>query len=325
MDKISTRAKISLFLLRAAGKLPLGFLYGVGDVVAWFLRSVIHYRRTVIYANIARSFPEKNYDWIDKVAKQFYRRIGDLFAETVWFAGCTGKRGISCLRKQHLCEYVNAEVLGQIRQKRGVMVMKSHTGNWEVYGGIYNYDYRNNLWDYFDQNDVHVSYKKMSSKVSDEVFRENRHGPLPGYTAMVETRQLLRHAIEHRNERQVYILGADQRPYKAGHPVGTFLHQETEGMLGGFAIAAKLGFAVLYQREERAGRGHYTISLDVIAEDATGCDPVDLMRKYYDLLEADIKNDPVNWLWSHKRWRRPAADVPSRGTVWTSSGMEKAL
>ncbi len=326
MGSISFRARLSLFFLRAAGRLPLGFLYGVGDMVSWFLRSVMHYRKGVIYANLARSFPEKDYKWVDKVARQFYGRIGDLFAETVWFAGCTGRRGNARLRRQRLCEYVNAEVLGEIRRKRGVMVMKSHTGNWEVYGGIYNYDYRHNLWDYFDQNDVHVSYKKMSGRVSDEVFRENRHGPLPGYTAMVDTTHLLRDAILHKDDRHVYILGADQRPYKEGHPcpVGLFLNQETDGMLGGFAIAAKLGFAVLYQREERDGRGHYRISLDVIAEDATGCDPKELMRKYFDLLEADIKNDPVNWLWSHKRWRRPESDVPDRGTVWTGAHPECA-
>ena len=84
--------------------------------------------------------------------------------------------------------------------------------------------------------------------------------------------------------------------------VGIFLNQETQGMLGGFSLASKLGFAVLYMREERVCRGHYRLTFEVISENALGQDPEKLMRQYYDLLEADIVKDPVNWLWSHKRW-----------------------
>ena len=30
---------------------------------------------------------------------------------------------------------------------------------------------------------------------------------------------------------------------------------------------------------------------------------LELIRKYYDLLEEEIRETPSNWLWSHKRWK----------------------
>ncbi len=303
--RISFRAKICLFLLRTAGKLPLRFLYGVGGVVAWFLERVLHYRRDVIVANLARSFPERDYRWVTATAHEYYGRIGDIFAETVWFGGCTGDRGRARLRRQHLYEYTNSEVMLDLHRERGVMIMKSHAGNWEVFGGIYEYDYRNDLKTLFDQNDMHVVYRRLRDGVSDQVFYENRHAPLPDYRGLTESGDLMRDAIRRRNERPVYLLNTDQYPYKAGHHVGTFLNQDTEGMLGGFSLAVKLGFAVIYQREERVSRGHYTLTYEVITPDATGRDAEELMRRYFALLEADVRRDPVNYLWSHKRWHKP--------------------
>ena len=28
-----------------------------------------------------------------------------------------------------------------------------------------------------------------------------------------------------------------------------------------------------------------------------------ITRKYYDILEAEIRETPHNWLWTHKRWK----------------------
>ncbi len=314
--KISFRAKLVLCLIRVFGRLPLRFWYAVGGVVAWVLSDIMHYRRLVIISNIARAFPEKSYDWVQTVAKRYYKRMGDLFAEAIWFGGCTGSWGRKRLRKSHIYEYVNSEVMGRIRKERGIMSMTAHSGNWEIYGGIYCYDYRNNILDFIERDNVHVAYKRQHDKVSDEVFYQLRRSPLLGYQSMVETKDVMRDAIRHKDDRPMYIMIADQYPYKAPHPVGTFLNQETVGMLGGFSLAVKLGFAVLYQREERVSRGHYKLSYEVITEDATGQDPEELMKRYFELLEADIQNDPVNWLWSHKRWRRPKTEVPYGGNLW---------
>lgn len=300
MNSIKIRAKIAGSLLSLCGKLPLRALYGIGNAVAWFMRSVLNYRKNVIYTNIARAFPDSTYEFVEDLAKQYYSRMGNIMAETIWFGGC--RRNGRRLRKQKIYEYTNPELLIEANRERGVMLMKGHNGNWELLGGMYEYCYDIRLHEHISSDRVYVAYRAMSGKVSDMVFKENRRAPQPEYDGLVEDTKILRHAIAHRNERPVYILNADQYPYMACHYVGRFLNQPTEGMLGGFALAAKLGFAVLYMSDERISRGHYRITFKVLSDNAEGQDPQKLMRAFYDLLEADIRKDPANWLWSHKRW-----------------------
>lgn len=302
MTVIDFRAKICRWLLSMCGRLPLNVLYGIGGAVAWFMEHVMNYRKSVIYTNLARAFPEKKYAEIEKIAKEYYRRIGDLAAEAIWFGGCPGNG--EKLRRQKLYEYTNPDLLLSMHEKTGIMAMRAHCGNWEVFGGIYDYVDSPDFAMRLPKEHVFVAYKQMSNKVSGKVFYENRRAPLPDYMGQVESSRLMRHAVVNRDIHPVYVLGADQFPYQACHFVGDFLNQPTQGMLGGFSLAAKLGFAVLYMREERAGRGHYKLTFEVITENAADQNPEELMRKYYKLLEADIRKDPVNWLWSHKRWRR---------------------
>lgn len=315
MDSVKIRAGIVRGLISLVGKLPLNVLYRLGDAVAWFMSSVMSYRKGVIYTNIARAFPTKTYDEVNVIADEYYTRLGNLVAETIWFGGCNGRKGGKRIRKQHIYEYVNPEVLIEANRERGVMAMKSHCGNWELLGGIHEYSYGLDLHEYIDQNNFYVAYRAMYSKVSDKVFYENRRAPLPDYPGLLEDTKFLRHAVAHRKDKPIYVLNADQYPYVACHYVGKFLSQPTDGMLGGFAMAAKLGFAVLYMREERVSRGHYRLTFEVITENAAGQDPEMLMRRYYDLLEADIRKDPVNWLWSHKRWHYDAINPEAKAEL----------
>ena len=137
MDSVKIRAGIVRGLISLVGKLPLNVLYRLGDAVAWFMRSVMSYRKGVIYTNIARAFPTKTYDEVNVIADEYYTRLGNLVAETIWFGGCNGRKGGKRIRKQHIYEYVNPEVLIEANRERGVMAMKSHCGNWELLGGIH--------------------------------------------------------------------------------------------------------------------------------------------------------------------------------------------
>ncbi len=294
-------------MLWLLGQLPLKVLYGLGGVTAWFLRNILRYRRSVIDINLARSFPDEKYNWIDSVEKDYYKRLGNIIAEAIWFGGCTGERGRKRLKKQNLCEYTNFESLVNARKERGVVVFRAHSGNWELVGGILDYAMDINPHEYMGYNDVHVANRASNSKTFDYVASRNRQAPVEDYTGMVETDSLLFDMLDHRSENPVYILISDQSPYDGAHPVGMFLNQPTIGMIGPFALAARLGFAVLYCHDEMVERGHYRLTFEVIADDASGQDPEKLMRKYYDLLEEDIRKNPVNWLWSHKRWKKPYA------------------
>ena len=80
-------------------KLPLSWLYGIGDAFAWVARRVLHYRERVIMTNLARSFPEKKYWDLDPIADEYYKHMGEIVAEAIWFGGSDYER----VRKQRIC------------------------------------------------------------------------------------------------------------------------------------------------------------------------------------------------------------------------------
>ncbi|MBR5299442.1 MAG: hypothetical protein IKU36_04215, partial [Bacteroidales bacterium] len=102
-----------------------------------------------------------------------------------------------------------------------------------------------------------------------------------------------------------YIYPTDQAPYRnAGkHPIGEFMHQQTNVMLGSVGVACKLSHSVMYMKMKRVERGRYEMTLIPICRNASEMTPEEIMRKYYDLLQDELNETPCNWLWTHKRWK----------------------
>jgi KDO2-lipid IV(A) lauroyltransferase len=154
---------------------------------------------------------------------------------------------------------------------------------------------------------MRVVYKKLSSDVSNEIFKRNRVSPLGKgkEECLVESSNILRYAISHRKDKKIYVYPADQAPYwKAGkHFIGDFMNQPTNAMQGSMGVACKLSHSVLYLKMRRVERGQYEWTLIPICEDGSKTTPEELLRKYYDLLQEEIMETPANWLWSHKRWK----------------------
>ena len=82
--------------------------------LAWFLRSVLRYRSDVVTVNLCRSFPEKTYEEIQAIHKQFYRHLASVLKETVWFGRCRGEKGRKRLRDSHIVEIANPEELNRL-------------------------------------------------------------------------------------------------------------------------------------------------------------------------------------------------------------------
>lgn len=276
----------------------------MGDIFSWILKKVFRYRYSVVLTNVARSFPDNGYKAPRQITDGFYKHLGELVAESVWFAGSSHKR----ILKSGVVRITNPELLEEYFQKSpSVTVLSTHCGNWELLGGIFAYMDASQVDYSFTQNNVRVVYKKLTSPVWDEVFKRNRVSPLAkgGEECVIESSNILRYAISHKNEKKIYVYPADQAPYKGTgrHFVGEFMNQPTYAMQGSMGVACKLAHAVLYVKMQRVKRGHYDITFIPICEDASKTTPETILRKYYDLLEEEIRQTPSNWLWSHKRWK----------------------
>ena len=284
--------------------LPLGFHYFMGDLFSWIAKNILRYRYSTVMINLSRSFPDKKYKEIEKIAGDFYRHFGEIFAEAIWFGGSTYKR----LFRKGIVTVMNPEEFSELFLSTPSMtVLSTHCGNWELLGGLLGYRTATGGRIQIEEDQINVVYKKLSSAVSDEVFKRNRIAPLEkvGTECEVESNNILRHTLKQKNKRMLYIYPTDQAPYwYAGkHPIGEFLHQQTDVMLGSVGVACKLSHSVMYMKMRRVERGRYEMTLIPICRDASKLTPQEIMRKYYDLLQEEINETPHNWLWSHKRWK----------------------
>lgn len=295
---------ISRAFIVLVSRFPLRVHYCWAGIWAWMMKKVFRYRYSIVHTNVARSFPDKSYGQVQKIVDDFYKHLGEVIAETIWFAGSGYKR----VRRSGIVKVTNPEVLEKyFVECPSLTVLSTHCGNWELLGGIFAYMDNTGIDYSFDKDNMRVVYKKLKSPVSNEIFKRNRINPIgkDGEKCVIESSQILRYAVAHRKERKVYVYPTDQAPYwKAGkHFIGNFMNQPTDTMQGSVGVACRLSHGVLYVKMKRVRRGQYDLTLIPICEDASGMTQEELMRKYYDLLEEEIRETPANWLWSHKRWK----------------------
>lgn len=274
-------------------------------VLAWFLRSVLRYRYDVVMVNLARSFPEKSYEQLQAIHKRFYRHLATVFAETLWFGRCRGEKGRKRLRDSHIVEFTNPEELNRLYGgARQLMLLQAHTGNWELIGGILNYSYGVPIDISADR--IAVSYLRLHNARMDRLMARGRTAAVEdlGFNGYVEAGEILRYALRNKEEKYTYIFITDQYPYNHHDNMQVdFLHQKTATMTAAAALAVKLDMAVGYLRFECREGGGYRMTVVPLSDHAAGENPLELMRRYYRLLEEDLQKQPWNYLWTHKRWK----------------------
>lgn len=294
-------------LLAIFAALPLKAHYRLAGFLAWFISSVVRYRTDDVMINLSRSFPEKNYEELKAVRKQFYSHFAKVLTETIWLGGC---RNPERLHKGHLVEIVNPGTIARLYETSpSVMILYGHCGNWEVYGGMESYNYTD-IPTHIDESNYCVVYRKLSSPVWDDIMRDNRFAPVRDrehFDGYIESKRLVRYILTHKNEKKIYTVNTDQRPYfqAPDYMMVNFLHQECQTMSGAAALAHRLGFSVAYQSLKERPDGHgYLLEYVPICQDAGKMEVEEIMKRFYGLLEKDIIEQPHNYLWTHRRWAR---------------------
>ena len=294
-------------ILHLHGLLPLGYHRAMARPIAFLMGKVFHYRTDVVMTNLARCFPDQSYDGLKQIRDRFYRHLACIFTEMVWFGACRGEKGRKRLRRSHIVEISNAGELNRLLAAAPqLMILQAHTGNWELIGGILEYAYDTPLD--IQPDAIAVTYVNQHSALWNAVMADNRTAPVAdtGFDGYVETAQILRYVLERRDRKFTYSFITDQKPYR---PVGknaevSFMGQRTQTMTGGAALACRLDMAVVYLRFECREDGGYRMTFVPMAEHAASSTPEEIIKAYYGLLEEDIRKQPWNYLWTHKRWKK---------------------
>ena len=285
--------------------MPLRMHHALSAVIAWMLRSVVKYRRDVVQENLTLCLPEKSPEEINAIGKKFYRHLAEILTESLWFGVCKGDRGRRRLKESHIVEISNPEVLNRLfRERKQVMIMQSHTGNWELIGGILNYTYTEPLDIYTDT--FAITYLPLHNQFWNAFMAENRQAPVAdlNFTGYIPTQQIARTVFSNRDKHFCYSFITDQYPYgpNRSHSV-EFMHRNTVIMPGAATVASRTDMAVIYLSFQCRPGGGYTMTFVPITEHAGSLEPMEITRQYFKLLEEDLKAQPWNYLWTHRRWK----------------------
>lgn len=276
-----------LFMI-LVGLIPFKLLYIFSDFMRFLFHHVIGYRKQVIKTNLRNSFPEWSEEQYRKVIRGVYKNLTDIFIE--------GIKTFTMSEKQSLKRYkiTNPEIANHFyKQNRSVIFVLGHYGNWEW--GTLSAPLQ------FAFENLFILYKPLSNPYIDKYVRKTRSRTGTRMFSIYKTREMFK---SQRGKPTIFILVADQSPGNSRIAIWTkFLGQDTAFLQGSEKYATALDLPVIFVDTQRVKRGFYEIHLSLLCEKPAKLEKGELTRMYAEKLEAVIKNNPRDWLWSHKRWK----------------------
>lgn len=283
---------ISFAILYVVSSLPLCVHYFFSDL--WFvvLFHVVKYRREVVHENIRSSFPDLTDEECLKIERGFYHHLCDLAFESIKYFTISEKE----IRKRMV--FRGAEKLTQSgKDGKHCALYLGHYGNWEWVGSM-------SLWLDKRYNNTMQLYHPLSIYVVDR-FMDHVRGRWGSIN--IPDGHSLRYMARFRRENTFVTLGlvADQTPmYRDIHFWMPFLNHDTGVFTGGERITKMMDMDVYYLHIRKVKRGYYEGEVISITDHAKDEPEFAITRKYMNLLEENIKEDPSLWLWTHRRWKR---------------------
>ncbi len=286
--------------------LPLWILYRLSDVLFLLFISIIPYRKKVVQGNIQKSFSDLSEKDQAVMVRGFYRHFSDLLIESI--------KNLSISKAELLrrMQVINPEVLKTIEKNgKSVLFVSGHFNNWEWFitsqamlvpfesYGI-GMPLSNGFWDKkLTERRQRFGLNVVNAKNYKELFLQNK--PV-----------------------SVLVL-SDQAPADGRKSYWMdFLHQPSPVLFGVEQMANEFDLTVVYFTMKKIKRGQYSVEFNILTEEPKGLPYGALTEKHVQLLEESIIEQPCNWLWSHKRWKREIpADLESLKAAQKSKFEEK--
>ncbi|MFM1947079.1 MAG: hypothetical protein RL207_1362 [Bacteroidota bacterium] len=286
--------------------LPLWILYRLSDVLFLLFISIIPYRKKVVQGNIQKSFPDLSEKDQAVMVRGFYRHFSDLLIESI--------KNLSISKAELLrrMQVINPEVLKTIEKNgKPVLFVSGHFNNWEWFitsqamlvpfesYGI-GMPLSNGFWDKkLTERRQRFGLNVVNAKNYKELFLQNK--PV-----------------------SVLVL-SDQAPADGRKSYWMdFLHQPSPVLFGVEQMANEFDLTVVYFTMKKIKRGQYSVEFNILTEEPKSLPYGALTEKHVQLLEESIIEQPCNWLWSHKRWKREIpADLESLKATQKSKFEEK--
>ncbi len=283
--------KFYIRLLDFLSRMSWQNIYRFSAVLNFFLSRVFGYRKKVILQNLRLSFPEKSEAEVRAIARRFYRHLSDLVFETVKYHTCT---------PEEILERIEGDISLVDRlygEGKNILFLMGHRGNWELANLFSSLRFSHKCL---------VVYRPLANRAFDQWYLDLRTRFGAKLVPMDEIAAELR---KPHDKPYVVVLANDQSPPPESAYWTTFLHQDTGFFRGAEILARRNDLTVLYADFSRieGRRGYFHVEISLICEHCRDVPKNGILGRQIRLLERDIREQPYNWLWSHRRWkhRRP--------------------
>ncbi|MBX3181874.1 MAG: lysophospholipid acyltransferase family protein [Polyangiaceae bacterium] len=269
-------------------KLGLWLCQPVGRALAWLVGGVLRVRRAHVEASLARAGLDP------RVAPEVYAGLGRGVLELVWLS-LPGKRSLERV------VVMGPELRRLLTEPTGVVVATAHTGNWDLAACAMARERR-----------LTVVTKHFSSKLADLLWQglRRRYG-----VQLVSAGAVTRAAARELPRGGALAMVIDQAPERrravVTHP---FLGELADVDLAPALLAARYRAPLVAVFPERLADGRQR--LEVVARFEPPGVPERawaerVTRALTEALADQVRARPAEWLWLHRRWKRPPPERPA--------------
>ncbi len=275
--------------------LPFRLFYLFSDFIFVIVYYMVGYRKNVVDNNLRLAFPDKSEEELLILRKRFFRHMCDTFLEMIK----TMNMSKAEVKKRYFIS--NVEVLQEIVKKKSVLIVCSHYANWEWNVSINNY---------VDTNGYAV-YQKIGNRYFDKMIKNIR---AKWNTSLITQEETVKTIV--RNEQNGIIGGygmvSDQSPqaHRAQY-WAEFMGVKVPIFNGAETLARKFDLAVVFLKVSKIKRGYYKADIIPITMAGKKTEKNEITEQFLRLTEAQIKEQPEYYLWTHKRWKHKN-EVPEK-------------
>ena len=263
------------------------FTYLFSNILYLIIYKLIGYRKEIIIDNLKKSFPDKNTKEIKKIVSEFYRHLCNLIIEI----GKMTTSSKSFINKRVTIS--NVQLINNYADKnQTIILVAGHFNNWEWIGQKISICAK--------QKSVGI-YKPLSNKKLDKILKNarTRFGAIA-----VSMQESIRYIIKTKSNTQIIGIIADQNPVvNSTTKWFSFFGREVPVFMGIEKIAKKMNYPVVFCDMQKVKKGKYKITFENLEKNPRNTAEGEITKRYIQRLEKQIKAEPSQWLWSHRRWK----------------------
>lgn len=271
--------------------LPAGLFRLVACWLGGFFFVLVRFRREIVLSNLDLAFGDQ---WTQKqkvkTAKENYQHYAMIFLEWI--------RSVSWSRERFKAETeLNWEpIKQQMSNGKGGLILTSHLGNWEFA----------------------IQAASAWGMPCDIVVKRQNNRLIQSFFDWFRTRYGARVIYESGGMRQIFKSLSENRfivfvlDQFMGPPIGLpvkFFGKQAGTAVGLALLTEKANYSLFTAISERDKNGKISISLSKMPEPPLfSPDKIHRLYEktqwYNDVLETQIKKNPSQWLWLHRRWKK---------------------